>query len=129
MAIVTGGSPAFTGVYYDVPYSRNFDPPAQTTGNGLGAGTCTANAPPTGTTTEYEEGIDIDQTKVSGGAPGAALTDGGIASIDTQRLVRDPSNQQHFENQRDRQRDRWEEPPRHQANSSSKHLRDELPSG
>ena len=49
-------------------------------------------APPTGTTTEYEEGIDIDQTKVNGGAPGAALTDGGIASIDPQRLVRDPSN-------------------------------------
>ncbi len=48
--------------------------------------------PPTGTTTEYEEGIDIDQTKVNGGAPGAALTDGGIASIDTQRLIRDPHN-------------------------------------
>ena len=92
MAIVTGGSPAFTGVYYDVAYSRKFDAPAKTTGNGLGAGTCVANTPPTGTTTEYEEGIDIDQTKVNGGAPGAALTDGGIASIDTQRLVRDPSN-------------------------------------
>ena len=91
-AIVTGGSPAFTGVYYDVAYSRNYDAPAKTTGNGLGAGPCTANATPTGTTTEYEEGIDIDQTKVNGGAPGAALTDGGIASIDTERLVRDPSN-------------------------------------
>ncbi len=42
------------------------------------------NTTPTGTTTEYEEGIDIDQTKVNGGAPGAALTDGGIASIDPQ---------------------------------------------
>lgn len=91
-AIVTGGSPAFTGVYYDVAYSRNFDAPAKTTGNGLGAGTCIANTPPTGTTTEYEEGIDIDKTKVNGGAPGAALTDGGIASIDTQKLVRDPAN-------------------------------------
>jgi len=91
-AIVTGGSPAFTGVYYDVAYSRNFDAPAKTTGNGLGAGPCTINGTPTGTTTEYEEGIDIDQTKVNGGAPGAALTDGGIASIDTQRLVRDPHN-------------------------------------
>ena len=29
---------------------------------------------------------------MNGGAPGAALTDGGIASIDTKRLVRDPSN-------------------------------------
>jgi hypothetical protein len=91
-AIVTGGSPAFTGVYYDVAYSRNFDAPKKTTGNGLGAGPCTAGAPPTGTTTEYEEGIDIDQTKVNGGAPGAALTDGGIASIDNDRLIRDPAN-------------------------------------
>jgi len=91
MAIVTGGSPALTGIYYDVAYSRDLDAPAQTTGNGLGAGPCTPYGPPTGTTTEYEEGIDIDQTKVNGGAPGAALTDGGIASIDTKRLVRDPS--------------------------------------
>ncbi len=91
IAIVTGGSPALTGIYYDVAYSRDLDAPAQTTGNGLGAGPCTPYGPPTGTTTEYEEGIDIDQTKVNGGAPGAALTDGGIASIDTKRLVRDPS--------------------------------------
>lgn len=90
-AIVTGGSPALTGVYYDVAYSRALDAPAKTTGNGLGAGPCTPYGPPTGTTTEYEEGIDIDQTKVNGGAPGASLTDGGIASIDSQRLVRDPS--------------------------------------
>jgi hypothetical protein len=90
-AIVTGGSPALTGVYYDVAYSRDLDAPKVTTGNGLGAGPCTPFGPPTGTTTEYEEGIDIDQTKVNGGAPGASLTDGGIASIDTKRLVRDPS--------------------------------------
>jgi Type I phosphodiesterase / nucleotide pyrophosphatase len=91
ISIVTGGSPALTGIYYDVAYSRNLDAPAKTTGNGLGAGPCTPNTAPTGTTTEYEEGIDIDQTKVNGGAPGAALTDGGIASIDPKRLVRDPS--------------------------------------
>jgi hypothetical protein len=91
ISIVTGGSPALTGIYYDVAYSRNFSAPAQTTGNGLGAGPCTPYGAPTGTTTEYEEGIDIDQTKVNGGAPGASLTDGGIASIDTKRLVRDPS--------------------------------------
>jgi hypothetical protein len=91
-AIITGGSPALTGVYYDVAYSRNYDAPAKTTGNGVAAGPCTPNTPPTGTTTEYEEGIDIDQSKVNGGAPGASLTDGGIASIDPQRLVRDPSN-------------------------------------
>ncbi len=89
--IVTGGSPALMGVYYDVAYSRNYDAPATTTGNGLAAGPCTPGAAPTGTTTEYEEGIDIDQTKVNGGAPGAALTDGGLASIDPKKLVRDPS--------------------------------------
>jgi hypothetical protein len=91
IAIVTGGSPALTGIYYDVAYARNLDAPAQTTGNGLAAGPCTPGAAPTGTTSEYEEGIDIDQTKVNGGAPGAALTDGGIASIDIKRLIRDPS--------------------------------------
>jgi hypothetical protein len=91
-AIITGGSPALTGVYYDVAYSRNYDAPAKTTGNGVAAGPCTPNTKPTGTTTEYEEGIDIDQTKVNGGAPGAGLTDGGIASIDTRRLPRDPGN-------------------------------------
>jgi hypothetical protein len=90
-AIITGGSPALTGVYYDVAYSRNYNVPAKTTGNGVQAGPCTANTTPTGTTTEYEEGIDLDQSKVNGGAPGAALTDGGLASIDPQRLVRDPS--------------------------------------
>ena len=81
-AIVTGGSPALTGVYYDVAYARNFSAPAKTTGNGVAAGPCTPYGSPTGTRTEYEEGIDIDQTKVNGGAPGASLTDGGIASID-----------------------------------------------
>jgi hypothetical protein len=74
-----------------VAYSRSYSAPAQTTGNGLGAGPCTPFGAPTGTTTEYEEGIDIDQTKVNGGAPGAALTDGGLASIDSARLVRNPS--------------------------------------
>ena len=92
IGIVTGGSPAYTGVYYDVAYSRNYDAPAKTTGNGLGAGPCTPFAAPTGTTTEYEEGIDIDQTKLNGGAPGASLTDGTIASIDSKRLIRDPNN-------------------------------------
>jgi hypothetical protein len=91
ISIVTGGSPGLTGIYYDVAYARNLDAPATTTGNGLGAGPCTPGAAPTGTTTEYEEGIDIDQTKVNGGAPGAALTDGGIASIDPKKLVRDPN--------------------------------------
>lgn len=90
MSIVTGATPRTMGIYYDVSYDRSLDAPAQTTGNGLSAGPCTPGAAPTGTTTEYEEGIDIDQTKLNGGAPGAGLTDGGIASIDSARLIRDP---------------------------------------
>jgi Type I phosphodiesterase / nucleotide pyrophosphatase len=92
IGLITGGSPAYTGIYYDVAYARNYDAPAKTTGNGLGAGPCTPFATPTGTTSEYEEGIDIDQTKLNGGAPGASLTDGGIDSIDSKRLIRDPNN-------------------------------------
>jgi type I phosphodiesterase/nucleotide pyrophosphatase len=93
-AIITGGSPALTGVYYDVAYSRNYDAPSKTTGNGVAGapGLCTPGAAPTGDTTEYEEGIDRNQALLNGGAPGASLTDGGIASIDPDRLPRDPAN-------------------------------------
>ncbi len=91
MSIVTGATPKTMGIYYDVSYDRSLDAPAKTTGNGVQAGPCTPFTLPTGTTTEYEEGIDIDQTKVNGGAPGAGLTDGGIASIDSKRLPRDPA--------------------------------------
>jgi len=89
--IVTGASPALAGTYYDVAYARNLDAPATTTGNGVLAGPCTPFAAPTGTTTEYEEGIDFDQTLLNGGAPGASLTDGGLASIDSTKLPRDPA--------------------------------------
>jgi hypothetical protein len=90
MTMVTGATPRTMGIYYDVAYDRSLDAPAKTTGNGVAAGPCTAGGAPTGTRTEYEEGIDLDQSKLNGGAPGASLTDGGIASIDPQRLIRDP---------------------------------------
>jgi len=90
-AIVSGGTPKSTGIYYDVAYDRSLDAPAKATGNGVQAGPCTPYAAPTGTTTEYEEGIDLDQSKLNGGAPGAGLTDGGIHSIDPTRLPRDPA--------------------------------------
>jgi hypothetical protein len=86
MAIVTGGSPKTVGVYYDVAYDRVLAPPRNTTGNGLLGGTCTPNVN-NGTSTEYEEGIDIDQSRLNGGAPSG---EGGINSIDSTRLVRDP---------------------------------------
>jgi len=89
-ALVTGGSPKTTGVYYDVAYDRSLDAPAVTTWTGLAAGPCAPNGQPTGTTTDYDQGIDRDDTKLNGGAPGAAIAEGGVASIDPNRLVRDP---------------------------------------
>src|SRR5579862_2535317 len=91
MAIVAGGSPKTVGAFYDVAYDRVLAPPKVTTGNGVARGSCTAGVA-NGTTTEYEEGIDLDQSKLNGGAPNAGLTDGGIASIDPDRLPRDPMN-------------------------------------
>jgi hypothetical protein len=89
MAMITGGSPRTVGAFYDVAYDRSLQPPATTTGNGLAGGTCVPGQVPTGTTTEYEEGIDLDQTKLNGGA---ATGDGQINSIDPARLPRDPAN-------------------------------------
>jgi len=90
MNIVSGATPRLMGVYYDVAYDRSLDGPATTTGNGNPAAPCDPTAPPTGYTTEYEEGLDIDQTLVNGGAPGAGLTDGGLASLDPSKMDRDP---------------------------------------
>jgi Type I phosphodiesterase / nucleotide pyrophosphatase len=88
MAIVTGGSPRTVGAFYDVAFDRSLQPPALATGNGLAAGSCTPGQTPTGTTTEYEEGIDLDQSLLNGGAPSG---DGGANSIDPRRLPRDPA--------------------------------------
>jgi len=90
-ALVTGGSPKSTGLYYDVAYDRSLDAPKITTGTGLAGGPCTPYGVPTGTTTDFDQGIEFDDTKLNGGAPGAALTEGGIASIDPRKLVRDPA--------------------------------------
>jgi hypothetical protein len=90
-AIVSGGSPRLEGAFYDVAYDRSLDPPALTTGNGVAGapGLCTPYTAPTGTTTEFDEGIDLDKTMLNGGAP--AGVDGGIASIDPGKLERDPA--------------------------------------
>ncbi len=86
MALVTGGTPRTVGAYYDVSYDRALNPPAIATGNGVAGGACTPGATPIGTRTEYEEGIDLDQTKLNGGAPSG---DGGINAIDPKKLIRD----------------------------------------
>jgi hypothetical protein len=92
MALMTGGSPRSVGAFYDVAYDRTYDAPINTTGNGLagtGPGGCTPGTPGTGYSTEFDEGIDIDQTKLNGGAP--LGVDGGIQSIDSTRLDRNPN--------------------------------------
>jgi hypothetical protein len=90
MALVSGGTPRTVGAYYDVAYDRVLAPPTIATGNGLPAGDCkklTIN----GTQTEYEEGVSFDQTQLNGGGPYGPL-DGGVKSINPERLVRDPFN-------------------------------------
>ena len=89
MALVTGGSPRSVGAFYDDAYDRSLDAPALTTGDGLANGPCTPYGAPTGTTTEYDEGVDLNQTLLNGGAPNGV--DGGVQSIDPKRLVRDPA--------------------------------------
>jgi hypothetical protein len=91
MTIVTGATPRTMGIYYDVAYDRSLDGPAVATWYGNGPGTCTPGSKPTGFTTEYEEAIDIDYTKLNGGAPGASLIDGTEKSLDTTRMDRDPA--------------------------------------
>jgi hypothetical protein len=92
MALVSGGSPRTVGAFYDVAYDRSLDPPTTTTGNGVAGapGLCTSGAPPMGTRTEFDEGIDINKLLLNGGAP--AGVDGGIASIDPKKLDRDPAH-------------------------------------
>lgn len=88
MALVSCGSPRSVGAFYDVAYDRVLAPPTITTGNGVAGGVCNANVA-NGTTTEYEEGIDLQQSLLNGGAPSG---DGGINSIDPMKLPRDPFN-------------------------------------
>jgi hypothetical protein len=90
MALVTGGTPKTVGAFYDVAYDRVLAPPKTTTGNGLVGGSCTPGVI-NGTQTEYEEGTEIDQTLVNGGGPYSQL-DGGVLSIDPNKLPRDPFN-------------------------------------
>jgi hypothetical protein len=93
MALVTGGTPKSHGAYYDVAYDRLLSPPAETTGNGLtGAPDLCKNGVITGTRTEYEEGVDINQALLGGGYPPFIGTlDGDYRSIKPTRLPRDPA--------------------------------------
>lgn len=89
MALVTGGTPKSVGAFYDVAWDRVLAPPAETTGNGLAAGTCTPGKN-NGTQTEYEEGDEINQLLLNGGGPYKSTIDGGVLSLDPKKFVRDP---------------------------------------
>jgi len=89
MALVTGGTPRTVGAFYDVAWDRVLAPPHTTTGNGLAGGVCVPNQN-NGTQTEYEEGVERDQTKLNGGGPYSSPIDGGVLSIWGDRLPRDP---------------------------------------
>jgi hypothetical protein len=91
MAIVTGGTPRTVGAYYDVAYDRVLAPPMIDTGNGLLHGPCVPNKV-NGTRTEYEEGVDFDQSFLNGIGPTGPYStiDGGVLSIDPKKLPRDP---------------------------------------
>ena len=69
MALVSGGTPRTVGAFYDVAYDRVLAPPATATGNGLPSGTCTPGFNNV-KQTEYEEGVEIDQSMVHGGFAG-----------------------------------------------------------
>ena len=86
MALVTGGSPRSVGAFYDVAYDRALAPPRIMTGNGVLPGPCPSAI---GTRTEYDEGIDRDQSKLNAGDP---VSDGTEAAIDPLKLVRDPKH-------------------------------------
>ncbi len=97
LALVTGGTPRTVGGFYDVAYDRVLAPPKKTTGNGLpgedmGSQYQCKEGQINGTQTEYEEGDEIDETKLNGGFSGYSTIDGGIKSIEPDRLVRDPFN-------------------------------------
>jgi hypothetical protein len=85
MALVTGGTPRTTGIYYDVAFDRTLDGPQITTGTGLAAAPCTPGAAPAGTTTDNDQGIDLDDTMLNGGG------DSGAGSIDPKKLSRNPA--------------------------------------
>jgi Type I phosphodiesterase / nucleotide pyrophosphatase len=65
-SLITGGSPATTGFWYDVTYNRGVSPPAQTTPFPITGG---ANLCPSviGTPVAMDESIDFDLTKLDGG--------------------------------------------------------------
>ena len=77
-ALVSGSSPRSAGAFYDVAYDRSLDPPTSQPAMAWPVA-LRALRTPSGTTTEFDEGIDKDKTQLNGGAPFGV--DGG-SSVD-----------------------------------------------
>jgi hypothetical protein len=77
-ALVTGGSPVTSGLWYDDTYNRVLSPPAATDGLGNPGGSCPGKV---GTNVAWDEAVDKDLTRLDGG--------GGL---NPKYLVRDPNN-------------------------------------
>ena len=78
-ALVTGGSPVTTGLWYDVTWNRKLSPQAASNPiMGSTAGNCPATI---GALVELDEGVDFDLTQLNGG--------GGV---NPDFLPRDPNN-------------------------------------
>ncbi|HEY6250706.1 MAG TPA: alkaline phosphatase family protein [Candidatus Angelobacter sp.] len=78
-ALVTGGSPITTGLWYDVSFNRKLSPPKLTNPIlGAPAGPCPSTG---GTIVELDESVDQDLTLLNGGG-----------SLDSDFLPRDPNN-------------------------------------
>jgi hypothetical protein len=78
-ALVTGGSPATAGLWYDVTYNRALSPPAQTTSLPITGGPSLCPSV-VGTPMAYDESIDFDLTQLN-----------GAGGINSNFLPRDPT--------------------------------------
>jgi hypothetical protein len=89
-ALVSGGTPKSTGIYYDVAYDRSLDPPTITTGTGLAGGSCNAGKAPSGTTTDYDQGIELNDTAFSNIASPTTLAASNSTITFVQSTYTDP---------------------------------------
>jgi len=91
LAMVTGGTPRSTAMFYDDSYDRDLAPPLDPTNginNGVTGTPCIPGVPGPGTELKYDESLDANWDPISGVAQ--SLDGGGALS--TQNMARDPLN-------------------------------------
>src|SRR5260221_7057949 len=91
MALVSGGRPPTVGAVFDGAHHRVLGPPKNSTGNRPPGGTRHAK-PNKGKQNQNKERKQNNQTKLNGGFAGYSTIDGGVKSIDPNKLIRDPFN-------------------------------------